>query len=56
MENFTIHNAEQKIAPEKYSPSFPVIFATEPSGARFPNNIWRWPESLMGFVTGLIIC
>ena len=47
---------EQNIAPEKYSPSFPVIFATEPWGARFPYSIWIWPVSLMGFVNGLIIC
>lgn len=29
----------QKTVPEKYSPSLPVILATEPSGARFPYNI-----------------
>lgn len=44
------------LLPEKYSPSLPVILATEPSGARLPYNICMWPVSLMGFDKGLIIC
>ena len=45
----------QSIIPEKYNPSLPVIFATEPSGARSPLKIWMCPVSLIGFDTGLII-
>jgi len=47
---------EEGPVPEKYNPSLPVIFATEPSGARLPYNIWIWPVSLMGFDNGRIIC
>lgn len=42
--------------PEKYSPSLPVILATEPSGAIFPYSIWMCPVALMGLDNGLIIC
>ena len=38
--------------PEKINPSLPVIFATAPSNAKFPNSICKWPCSLMASLTG----
>ncbi len=38
--------------PLNWSPSLPVIFPTQPSGAKFPYNIWRWPLLLIGFSRG----
>ena len=50
-----LSNQWQEYLPEKYMPSFPVIFATDPSGAKFPYKIWICPVSLMGFSIGEII-
>eukprot|EP00976_Prorocentrum_cordatum_P029041 590753-Prorocentrum_minimum.AAC.1 len=36
--------------------SLPVILATEPSGARLPYSTCRWPEDLMGSLSGLSTC
>ena len=35
--------------PEKFNPSFPVIFATQPSSAKFPYIIVICPFCFMGF-------
>ena len=39
--------------PSNSSPSFPVIFATDPSGATSPYRICRCPVSLMGLSSGI---
>mmetsp|Transcript_8681 Transcript_8681/g.24801 ORF Transcript_8681/g.24801 Transcript_8681/m.24801 type:complete len:200 (-) Transcript_8681:1137-1736(-) len=39
--------------PSNSRPSFPVIFATEPSGATLPYRICKWPVSLMGLSIGM---
>ena len=41
--------------PSKKSPSFPVIFATEPPEAILPFKILMCPESFTGLSSGLII-
>jgi hypothetical protein len=40
--------------PEKDSPSLPVIFATEPSGAKLPYKILKCPVAFTGLVKGKI--
>mmetsp|Transcript_19711 Transcript_19711/g.53171 ORF Transcript_19711/g.53171 Transcript_19711/m.53171 type:complete len:217 (-) Transcript_19711:778-1428(-) len=46
--------SKHSAVPSKLRPSLPVILATEPSGARLPKRIWRWPLSLMGLESGKI--
>ena len=41
--------------PSKKSPSFPVIFATDPPEAILPFKILMCPESFIGLFKGLII-
>ena len=41
-----------RAVPVKRSPSWPVIFATAPSGARSPRRITKWPSGLMGLSNG----
>mmetsp|Transcript_3241 Transcript_3241/g.7979 ORF Transcript_3241/g.7979 Transcript_3241/m.7979 type:complete len:298 (+) Transcript_3241:342-1235(+) len=45
--------SKQRAGPSNSSPSLPVIFATDPSGATSPYRICRWPVSLMGLLRGI---
>lgn len=55
IQEIIINRAQNRTEPEKNRPSFPVIFATEPPGARFPYKTCRCPVFFMGFDNGLII-
>mmetsp|Transcript_721 Transcript_721/g.2356 ORF Transcript_721/g.2356 Transcript_721/m.2356 type:complete len:267 (-) Transcript_721:643-1443(-) len=44
--------SKQIAVPSNLRPSFPVIFATEPSGARSPYRIWMCPDFLIGSLMG----
>mmetsp|Transcript_11442 Transcript_11442/g.29743 ORF Transcript_11442/g.29743 Transcript_11442/m.29743 type:complete len:200 (-) Transcript_11442:706-1305(-) len=46
--------SKHSAVPSNESPSFPVILATEPSGARLPYKICRWPDALIGCEIGTI--
>ena len=47
--------SKHRAGPLNFSPSLPVILATEPPGAREPFKIRMWPLSLIGFSSGAII-
>ena len=53
---WSISSSESKqiAVPLKYKPSFPVIFATEPSGAMFPYKVCKCPVFLIGSSKGTI--